>query len=678
MDEGRAKTGEDGAAALGAPIDFGRELCGDFAAATTHEWLVTNGIGGFASGTIAGALTRRYHGLLIAALSPPLGRTLLCTKLEETVDYGGRTFLLGSNLWRSGAVSPDGHRHIERFRLEGTTPVWSFALADALLEKRIFMRRGENTTYVLYRLIRGSAALRLSLNAFCNYRDYHGATSGGWPMAVDALPRGLRIRAFAGAQPYYLLSDRAEASPRANWYYDYALSAEKARGFDGYEDHLCAGEFRATLSPGAALTLIATTDRETELDGEQALLARHRDERTLIAKARADSEPPLVQQLVLSADQFVVARKSEKDPDGVSIIAGYPWFGDWGRDTMISLNGLLLCTGRPECARNILHAFAGFVDRGLLPNRFLDDGEQAEYNTADATLHYFEALRAYHAATGDDTLLRELYPLLKDIIAWHERGTRHGIKVAEDGLLSAGEPGVQLTWMDAKLGDWVVTPRQGKPVEINALFYNALCVLADFAERLGLSAERDSYRARAARVRDSFARFVNPQTGYLFDVLDTPAASLGQSRRDDPSLRPNQILAVSLPHSALTPEQMKAVVDACGAHLLTSHGLRSLAQKEPGYVGRYEGDVRQRDGAYHQGTAWGWLIGPFVIAHYRVYGERERARSFLWPLLLHLCSAGLGSISEIFDGDSPHLPRGCIAQAWSVAEWLRAYRHTGP
>jgi predicted glycogen debranching enzyme len=376
--------------------------------------------------------------------------------------------------------------------------------------------------------------------------------------------------------------------------------------------------------------------------------------------------------LSLRADQFIVSRPTPDDPGGKSIIAGYPWFGDWGRDTMISLPGLTLATGRPDVARSILRTFARFVDRGMLPNRFPDEGEtpRVAYNTVDATLWYFEAIRAYHAATGDDDLVRELFPVLQDIIDWHQRGTRYNIHVdPNDGLLYAGEAGVQLTWMDAKVGDWVVTPRIGKPVEINALWYNALRIMADFSRLVtGESVPSDvSYTTLADRVRSSFARFWNEAGGYGYDVIDGPGG-------DDASLRPNQLFAVSLHHSPLDADRQRAVVEVCARHLLTSHGLRSLAPNDPAYVGRYGGDQYQRDAAYHQGTVWGWLIGPFVSAHLRVYRDPALAQSYLAPLMHHLSDHGLGSISEIFDGDAPFAPRGCIAQAWSVAEVLRAWQ----
>jgi predicted glycogen debranching enzyme len=378
-----------------------------------------------------------------------------------------------------------------------------------------------------------------------------------------------------------------------------------------------------------------------------------------------------VNHLALTADQFIVNRPLPDDPSGKTIIAGYHWFSDWGRDTMISLPGLTISTGRPEIARSILRTFARYVNRGMLPNRFPDDGAppgDGEYNTVDATLWYFEAIRAYHAATGDDPLLNELFPVLAEIIDWHCRGTRYNIHLdPNDGLIYAGDKGVQLTWMDAKVGDWVVTPRIGKPIEINALWYNALRTMSKFAQRLAQPHEQ--YDTLAEATLKGFARFWNEALGYCFDVLDGPEGN-------DASLRPNQIFAVSLPESPLTPNQQRSVVETCGRSLLTSHGLRSLAPDHPQYQGDYRGDQTCRDGAYHQGTVWGWLIGPFVLAHLRVFNNPTQARDFLKPMAHHLKAGGLGTISEIFNGNAPLEAKGCIAQAWSVAEVLRAWLAT--
>lgn len=657
-------------------LEFGREVCGDLQAAEQREWLVTNGIGGYASGTVAGVLTRRYHGLLVAALQPPVRRTLLLTKLDETAAYHGVDYPLFANRWAGGAIEPAGYHHLESFWLEGTAPVWAFALSDALLEKRVWMQPGANTTYVRYTLRRGSGPLALAIDALANHRDHHGNThvrDGAPDLAVETVPRGLRISTGAGQALFYLLSDSARATPRSRWHHDFYLRVEDYRGLDPLDDNLCAGTFEATLEPGESLTIVASAanaDGEPDLDGDSAYELRWATDELLLEQARLalDVEPPAIKQLVLAANQFIVDRRLPDGSEGKSVVAGYPWFSDWGRDTMISLPGLTLTTGRYDVATRILETYARYVDRGMLPNRFPDEGQAPEYNTVDATLWYFEAVRAHYAVAGSQGLVQDLFPVLKEIVDWHLRGTRYQIHVdPDDGLLFAGEPGVQLTWMDARVDDWVVTPRTGKPVEVNALWYNALRIMVEFAWLVGEPPER--YEALAKQARAGFARFWNEETGYCYDVLDGPEG-------DDASLRPNQLLAVSLRHSPLTAERRKAVVDACARHLLTSHGLRSLDPRHPDYKGRHGGERRTRDAAYHQGTAWGWLLGPFVRAHLRVYGDADAARSFLEPMFRHLAGHGVGSLSEIYDGDAPFAPRGCIAQAWTVAEVLRAWEET--
>ncbi|MBN3895892.1 MAG: glycogen debranching enzyme N-terminal domain-containing protein [Nostoc sp. NOS(2021)] len=665
-------------------IQFGREICGNLDTAESREWLVTNGIGGYASGTVANLLTRRYHGLLVAALKPPLGRTLLLAKLDETILYDTRSYSLYTNRWADGIVSPHGYQHIERFSLENTIPLWCFAVADALLEKRVWMQQGANTTYVQYTLRRATQPLKLTLKAMVNYRDYHGYTqSNGWQMSVEQVEQGICVTAYPGAVPLYLLSDspkgdscasRVSASPAHNWYYGFDLAVERYRGLSDKEDHLHAATFEVTLNPGEAIAFVASTEKQPNLNSEATLKLRRAQEQKLTGLWNSNrplntkESPSWINQLVLAADQFIVNRPVPEDPHGKTIIAGYHWFSDWGRDTMISLPGLTISTGRPEVARSILRTFARYVDQGMLPNRFPDAGEQPEYNTVDATLWYFEAVRAYYSATDDDNLLAELFPILADIIDWHCRGTRYNIHLdPADGLLYAGVAGVQLTWMDAKVDDWVVTPRIGKPIEVNALWYNALRTMAKFARQLGKP--HQEYEAMADRAEYRFSRFWNEETGYCYDVIDSPD-------RDDSALRPNQIFAVSLPESPLTPAQQRSVVETCGRVLLTSHGLRSLAPEHPQYQGKYGGNQYQRDGAYHQGTVWGWLLGPFVLAHLRVYKNPEQARQFLEPMANHLTAHGLGSFSEIFDGDAPMTPRGCIAQAWTVAEVLRAWLAT--
>ena len=657
-----------------AEVQFGREICGDLAAAESREWLVTNGIGGYASGTVAGSQTRRYHGLLVAALQPPVGRTQLVSAIDEIVHYAGTDFSLATDRWASGAVNPQGFLFLEDFHLAGSTPVWTYALADALLEKRVWMPQGENTTYIQYTLVRGSSALEMELKALVNYRDFHSLThAGDWRMNIAPLESGVKVLAFDGATPFYLKSSLATCEPRHEWYLGCFLGEETARGLSDREDRLFAALFRARLEIGCSVVFVATTEANAFLDGETARAERANYEVKLFQDWQAKNEglreeaPSWLWQLILAADQFIVKRSLPEEPDGRSIIAGYHWFGDWGRDTMIALPGLTLATGRAGVARQILLAFLRYVDGGMLPNNFPDAGGKPEYNAVDAALWYFESIRQYFEATQDAVTLQKLFPVLAGMIDAHIAGMRYHIHVdPADGLLYAGAPGVQLTWMDAKIGDWVVTPRAGKPVEINALWINALETMAGFARLLAKPSE--AYERLSAKAKKSFQKFWNAERNCCFDVVDSPGIG------NDAALRPNQIFAVSLPASPLAPEQQKAAVDVCARQLLTSHGLRSLAPGEPGYTGHYGGSPRDRDAAYHQGTVWGWLLGPFALAHYRVYQDREAALRFLEPLGRQIYSSGLGTLSEIFDGDAPFTPRGCISQAWTVAEVLRAWK----
>jgi predicted glycogen debranching enzyme len=660
-----------------ATIEFGREICGDLGAAESREWLVTNGIGGFASGTVAGSSTRRYHGVLIAALQPPLGRKQLVSAIDETLRYDGGEYSLATHRWVSGAVEPQGFQHIESFHLEGTMPVWIYAFADVLLEKRIWMRHGENTTFLQYTLFRASSSVEIDFKCLVNHRDFHSFTHAGeWRMRIEPLPDGVQVIAFDGATPFYLRSADAVCEQRNEWYFGCFFPREKERGLDNNEDILSAALFHAKLEVGASVTLVASTNADASLDGVRARAESVEREKELLRSyqlknaATLESDPAWLPQLLLAADQFIVKRALPRQLDGQSVIAGYHWFGDWGRDTMIALPGLTLATGRPKIARQVLFAFARYVNGGMLPNNFPDAGGKPEYNTVDATLWFFEAVRQYFADTQDRSTLQELFPLLAGIIDIHRKGTRFNIHVdPADGLLYAGGPSVQLTWMDAKIGDQVVTPRTGKPVEINALWINALETQAAFARQLVKPSA--SLEELAAQAKQNFQKFWNTERDCCFDVIDAPG--LG----NDASLRPNQIFAVSLPVSPLTPEQQKSVVDLCGRRLLTSYGLRSLAPSEPGYQGRYEGGPRLRDSAYHQGTVWGWLLGPFALAYFRVYHDRSAALRFLEPLAQQIHAYGLGTLGEIFDGDAPFAPRGCIAQAWTVAELLRVWHTLG-
>ncbi len=687
--------------ALPKIVQFGRDICGDRTQSTQREWLIANGIGGYGCGTVSGTLTRCYHGLLVAALKPPLGRTLLLTKLDETAQCQGISYPLSCDQWSGGTTTGHGYRQLESFRLEGTTPVWTYACADALIEKRIWMQPGENTTYIQYKLCRASQPVSLTVKAIANYRDHHSVTSrSNQPWQTKSHPRGLKIEAFAGATPLYLLCSKGQLRPNNKWYQHYFLTKEKERGLAHLDDNIHIATLTTSLSLGQSFIVAASTQPSPNLNEQTALADREHYERDLLSQSKiksgiksgiksetrsknnskdTQSAPAAIQQLVLAADQFIVNRATPNTPDGKTIIAGYPWFGDWGRDTMISLPGLTLTTHRPEIARPILRTFARYLSQGMLPNAFPEANSTPGYNTVDAILWYFEAIRSYLEATEDIELLEELFPALQEVIDWHIKGTRYNIKLDDsDGLIYAGQAGTQLTWMDAKVDDWVVTPRIGKPIEINALWHNALMCMVYFCDRLNqsnlnqsnLNQSKSQYIELANKTATGFQRFWNADLGYCYDVLDGPSGN-------DLALRPNQLFAVSLVYAPpLSKQQQQAIVDTCAAHLLTSHGLRSLSPNHPDYIGKYQGDRTQRDGAYHQGTVWGWLIGPFVQAHLKVYQDPKLSRTFLTPLLDHVQSGCVGTLSEIFDGDAPFPSKGAFAQAWSVAEVLRLWHLT--
>ncbi|MGQ0571744.1 MAG: amylo-alpha-1,6-glucosidase [Armatimonadota bacterium] len=664
----------------GSPlVRFGREVCGDLRAALRREWLVTNGLGGYASGTLAGINTRRYHGLLVAALAPPVERTVLVGGLVEWVSYDGRRYPLSTHQYGDGTIDAHGHQHMQAFALDGLLPTWTFALGDALLERRVWMEYRANTTYVMYHMVRGSRAAELEITPLVTYRDFHALSSGhGWKPRVEMQPRGALVRAFEGARPFSVASSDGEFVERGHWYWNFLHREETARGLDDRSDLYAPGAFTCALDPGDSLTLTLTCGADADPDGARALIRAQDRQRQLVKQAAADEADPIVRQLVLAADQFIVSRQTGDAQSGVggtgkTVIAGYHWFNDWGRDTMIALPGLTLATGRAQDAADIIRAFVPYVVEGLLPNNFPDrPNADPGYNTVDASLWYVLAVRAYDEATHDEQLVADVLPVLREIADRHIRGTRYGIGVdPADGLLRAGEPGLQLTWMDAKVGNWVVTPRIGKPVEINALWFNSLRTIAGL-----LSARRDDeaqrYHALADGVRTAFrSRFVRPGLSHLADVVDGPDG-------DDLSMRPNQILAVSLPFPLLDESEAASVVESVGRCMLTTHGLRSLDHNDPAYQGSYGGDQSHRDEAYHQGTVWAWLLGPFVEAYYRTHSDAAAALQLLAPIVDHLHNAGLGSISEIFEGDAPHAPRGCIAQAWSVAEILRVWRRLAP
>ncbi|PWC40432.1 glycogen debranching protein [Azospirillum sp. TSO22-1] len=651
------------------PIRFGRAVCGDLAQAERREWWLSNGLGAYAAGTVAGSLTRRYHGLLMAPVDPPLGRRLVFAKADATLLAEGQGYSLFTNRWSGGAVAPAGHVDLESFALDGRVPVWTYATAGRRVEARVWLEQGANTVYAAWRLDADDEPAQLRVALLANGRDHHGTTDRhGFRPAVEAVD-GSRLRVADPAFTLHVAVVGGRIETRYDWHADFDLSVEAERGLPATDHHLCIGEALLDLTPGAWVGIVASLDGEASTDLPAALARRLAEEDGVLGLAAATvpelaEAPDWVRRLVLAADSYLFARPLSGVPDGQSVIAGYPWFGDWGRDTMIALPGLTLATGRPGSARRILETFARFVDRGMLPNVFPGAGEHADYNTVDAALWYVEAWRAYVGATGDLAALEAAFPVLEDIVDWHRRGTRYGIgEDPADGLLRAGEPGLQLTWMDARIGDWVVTPRHGKPVEINALWFNALRAMAEFADRLGRPAR--AYRTASGRVRRSFARFLRPDGG-LFDVIDGLAG-------DDPTIRPNQIFAVSLPHSPLDRAAQARVVDECRRALLTSYGLRSLAPAHADYRPGYRGGVLERDGGYHQGPVWAWLLGPYALAVHRMTGDADAAQRLLEPVADHLSDAALGHVSEIFDGAPPHTPRGAPAQAWSVACVLEAW-----
>jgi predicted glycogen debranching enzyme len=622
-------------------LTFGRQDIADLDAAARREWLVTDGLGGYAMGTVPGLRTRRYHGLLVVATRPPGGRMLGLAALDPVLVLGGRRVRLAVNEWAGGAVDPSGHLHLETFRLEDGLPAWRWSLGDVVLERRLAMARGRPAVAVVHRLLRAPGPVRLELAALCTWRDVHGERRAGGSPAVEAVAGG-----FAFEHAYRVTGPGFQ--PAGGWYLGAHWRVEAERGLPDQEDLWHAGDFVVDLQPGDAHEVLAwagvladTPPPATELVAVAAARARDVAER-----CRPDDD--VDRMLAQAADQFVVA--------GPTVVAGYPWFGDWSRDTMTSYEGLLLETCRPDEGRALLLRAAGTLSEGMLANT-ADAGETA-YNTADGTLWFLHAAGLHVRSTGDDDLGAQLLPALAAVVDNHLRGTRYGIYVdSSDGLLTQGADGLALTWMDARIDGRPVTQRRGKAVEINALWINGLAAVADVAERTGADGSR--YRRlrdlAVASFRRRFAR-----AGGCLDVVDGPAG-------DDEALRPNQLLAVSLPAAPLADRR---VVESCGP-LLTSLGLRTLAAGAPDYRGLHRGTPAERDGAYHQGTVWPWLIGPYVEAASRCdvpVGE------VLEGLEAHLGEWGLGSVSETADGDAPHGATGCPFQAWSVAELLRARR----
>ncbi len=654
-----------------------------------REWLVTNGLGGYASTTIAGALTRRYHGLLVAALPAPLGRSVMLNHLWEEAELDDRTILPFGATESASAVDAPSEKYLTSFRLEAGLPVWEYDLNGYRLEKRVVMPHGQNTTCIIYRLFDGPGALTLRLHPYAHFRSYESAVSEQLTAPQTLLSAGdhrFQLRG-PGDHPTLQLACAdalfVESERRA---LELLYRVEANRGYRDQGQLWSPGYFRARLTAGESTMLVASTEPWEALEGiepdsviDDELERRNR----LIELAAVPEDDAIAAHLVLAADQFIVvpaaraaelARARAAGDEARTIIAGYHWFTDWGRDTMIALDGLTLATGRRREAGYILRTFAHYVRNGLIPNMFPDQSTEGLYHTADATLWFFHAVDRYVQASGDRATLERLLPILQDIVRHHLRGTHFGIGVdPEDGLLRQGAPGYQLTWMDAKVDDWVVTPRRGKAVEINALWYNALRLLEGWLREADDASAAGAIADAADRCYASFnERFWYADGGHLFDIVD------GEDG-DDPALRPNQVFSISLTHPVLAPARWPEVLDVVQRELLTPCGLRSLARGHPDYKERYWGDLRARDAAYHQGTVWGWLIGPFIDAWLRVHPDRpEQARAFLDGLIERLDDFGVGSIAEIFDAEPPFAPRGCIAQAWSVAEVLRCWLRTAP
>jgi predicted glycogen debranching enzyme len=667
------------ASRLPSGLSFGADVCGNPERALGLEWFETNGLGGFASSSIIGANTRRYHGLLVAALNPPVGRIAVLSKLDETVFAPGGALEFGSNRY-PGTIHPQGFNFLEFFHLD-PFPRWIFRAGKIFLEKTVMLEYGANAVWVRYRWLgpdmKAAGApptgYGLTVRPLLAFRDYHQLAHGNdvCNLSVRGGAVGYTIRPYEGL-PEMTIDTGADCFCDApDWYYNFEYDIERERGLDFQEDLFSPGTFDApadSVEWAIRFSLGGHAYAGASVEGCAGLLKRfnaaaaaeiQRRKNLLSGFESADS---FSKRLALAADTFIVSRGS----NGKTILAGYPWFTDWGRDTMISLPGLAPAAGRPEIARNILETFAGCAEFGLIPNRFPDGNESPAYNTVDAALWFVLAVDSYVRETGDTAFLEHLWPTLSSIIDSYRIGTINEIRMDNDGLISAGDRTMQLTWMDAKVGDWVVTPRHGKAVEINALWYNSLKAMARFAPCIGEDPAHYSELAELTQLEFE-SQFWNESKGCLYDVLREGEA--------DPAVRPNQIFALSLPETLLDREKQESVLRVVEEKLLTPFGLRSLAPGEPGYAGIYCGGVVQRDGAYHQGTVWSWLIGPYVSAVLNVRGRgRDVAAGLakkLEKLEEHLSDTGLNSISEIFDGDPPHHPRGCFAQAWSVAELLR-------
>lgn len=664
-------------------LSLPRDCVQDEECLLAREWLVTNGLGGYASSTLLCAPTRRYHGLFVPDLPSPWGRTVMIPRLDEVVLADADSVYLSGVEFEDGRVDVDLPAVLQEFVRHGQTPVWRYRFAGRRLEKRVLMPYGHNSLYVEYRLLEGDP-VHIQVRPFVTFRMLDAALHEAKqpPFSLTAKDGRYEMQLCDGAPPLKLClrppCGLFVADARLSHGVCYRL--DRDRGSEHLENLSSPGYFQADVTKEQPAAFVASTEPWEHLECRSESLFEAESQRIgkLLHTVRAAGADETEERLALAADQFIVVPGSRVEEQALArasgdeartVIAGYHWFTDWGRDTMISLEGLTLCTGRHREARAILKTFAGYVQEGLLPNLFPEGERQGLYHTADATLWYFHALDRYHRVTGDRDLLIELQPVLRSILDHHVRGTRFGIAVdRRDGLLRAAADGYQLTWMDAKVEGWVVTPRRGKPVEVQALWYNALRCMAEWG---CLSGRPESeWTELAEQAQQSFnRRFWCEPGGYLYDVVDGEPG-------DDPAFRPNQLLSIALPHPVLDEQRWQGVVEMVAEKLLTPVGLRSLSREHPEYKSKYFGDLRARDAAYHQGTVWAWLIGPFIDAWLKVSPDPAKARSLLEGFQRHLFEGGIGTISEIFDAEPPYHPRGCIAQAWSVAEVLRAWQKT--
>lgn len=657
-----------------------RDTCQHLATALSREWLETNGLGGYASSTIVGANTRTYHALLVAAMRPPTQRVVLLQKADETVLTSRGEFDLSTSLYHPDTVHPEGYRWLREFRLD-PFPVWKFEVPGAQVTKTLFMPHGANAVVIRYQL-ESSQPITLSVRLMANCRDHHHTTHANSSFGTTVAQREgyLRLRPYDG-MPELAVAHNGRFREDGCWFYNYRYPAEWERGLadreDAYSPGVVAFDSAATKSP---VILAWTQPYGVEPFDDPAataeVLERKERERRAGLTRGLNGWTPDAQSLALAADKFIVRRVAASRQEGVgtetndaTVIAGYPWFTDWGRDTLISLPGLTLVTGRFEIARSLLGTFIQHLDHGMVPNVFPEIGETPEYNTIDATLWLVHAMYKYVCYTKDWEFCRQNYEPLREIMRWHVEGTRYRIRVDEDGLLGWDADGVQLTWMDARLGDWVVTPRRGKPVEINALWHNALQVLARFARKFRDAKTRRQAEELAGRCARGFEAFWNAKRGCLFDVLTASGP--------DAAVRPNQVFAVSLPFPLAREDRAQSIIDVVTRELLTPRGLRTLSREHPDYHPYYGRTPLERDGAYHQGTVWPWLLGPYATALVQANNgsasSRKAAQQALAPLFQHYNEFGLAGIGEVFDAEPPHRPQGCPWQAWSVAELLRAW-----